>query len=228
MSRDILNHPVKSEDTLRGNSEPSPSIGKVQRLSQSGVGPSGPKRRRPGKGKWFDGEVCSVCGKNDRQHHAKGMCKLCYQANWYRLNPNSKSIHDKRYYNNHREEFLRKCRRYYLDNKQMIIERTKQWYRNRQFDGNLIRALERDGYACRNVHCPCNTTRLDVHHIDGRGIYHPEPNHLLLNLLTLCASCHTKVHMGHDIVWTTLKDVAAYDPTQIVVVVDGYGISAPC
>lgn len=59
-----------------------------------------------------------------------------------------------------------------------------QWMRNRQI------VLERDGRKCQR----CGSThRLHVHHIRKWNPEDPS-THELGNLVTLCASCHRKVH----------------------------------
>lgn len=50
--------------------------------------------------------------------------------------------------------------------------------------------LDRDGRACRL--CGDNTG-LELHHIDGKGKGHPNPNHDPSNLITLCRICHRSV-----------------------------------
>lgn len=38
--------------------------------------------------------------------------------------------------------------------------------------------------------------RLHIHHLDGRGISHPDVDNSLANLLPLCPHCHVAVHKG--------------------------------
>jgi 5-methylcytosine-specific restriction endonuclease McrA len=48
--------------------------------------------------------------------------------------------------------------------------------------------LERDGWRCQN----CGSlTNLQVHHINSRGQLGDDTE---LNLITLCAGCHRKIH----------------------------------
>jgi hypothetical protein len=232
MKKFLSNNPVNSEnpqtDNAVGNSDPSPYTGKEQRLSRKRVGSSDPKRRRPSRGVWFDGEVCQICKTTDRKHHAKGLCKRCYQTQWYEYNPTAKSKHDSDYYLKHTDEIAIKSKAYYLENSEIIKNRVLSFYREKGFDGNMLVALERDQFSCRNIFCPKSCDRLDVHHIDGRGINHPNPNHALKNLLTLCASCHSKLHAGRDIVWARSKDLAVYNERHIIVLIDGYRSSELC
>lgn len=64
---------------------------------------------------------------------------------------------------------------------------------NAFFGGNRKAALERDNYTCQ--HCGSKND-LQVHHIDGNGTTAPKEsrNNALDNLLTLCRSCHTRIH----------------------------------
>jgi phage terminase large subunit GpA-like protein len=61
-------------------------------------------------------------------------------------------------------------------------------YRGWNWDADRIPALERDGYACR--HCG-STDDLCVHHVTPWHLTH---DNSLDNLLTLCRSCHSRVH----------------------------------
>ncbi len=49
--------------------------------------------------------------------------------------------------------------------------------------------LERDNYTCQCPDCEHKTNKLDIHHID-----YDKENNNLENLITLCASCHTKTN----------------------------------
>lgn len=62
--------------------------------------------------------------------------------------------------------------------------------RRKRYDGNLEKCLERDNGRC---HLCKSKKGLHVHHIDGSGRTQ-EPNHALDNLVTLCSSCHRKIH----------------------------------
>lgn len=68
-----------------------------------------------------------------------------------------------------------------------------------RFGGNKKAVLERDGYKC--VLCS-GDNRLAVHHKDMSGTT-DNPNNDIDNLIALCNSCHTMLHMqlkkGNDI-----------------------------
>ncbi len=52
------------------------------------------------------------------------------------------------------------------------------------------RVLERDGWRCQCCGCP---TELQVHHIDPRSRLGDDAEE---NLITVCANCHRRLHMG--------------------------------
>jgi len=49
--------------------------------------------------------------------------------------------------------------------------------------------LKRDGWRCQQCGCMNN---LQVHHIQSRGLLGNDTEE---NLITLCASCHTQIHL---------------------------------
>jgi len=163
--------------------------------------------------KWQNGQVCSNCKSDRHDKHAKGLCKKCYQDQWYIKNPEAKYLHDRKCYIKNKETRIATSSRCYYRNREERLCTAKIKYKMKSFDGNMIKALERDEYTCQL----CNTTdgRLDVHHKDGQGINSIAPNHDLANLQTLCASCHGKVSMGYDIVSSTLKDVAELTKVRV-------------
>ncbi len=81
-------------------------------------------------------------------------------------------------------------RKYYSNNKEKLIEYNRIYRRKTAYDGNGIKAMERDGFKCRS----CGSTEdLHIHHIDGSG-QSDNPNNVLDNLITLCSSCHARAH----------------------------------
>lgn len=164
-------------------------------------------------GKWKDGQVCINCKTTDRPYHAKGLCKKCYKDKWYSDNPEAQSKHHRKTYLKYQNKYIKHASDYYYANKDKVLRRLQRKYREDSFDGNMILALCRDNFECQNNACEQRSLRLDVHHKDGNGIHADVPNHKLENLITLCASCHTRVHAGYDIVSSTLKDVA--EPIEV-------------
>jgi 5-methylcytosine-specific restriction endonuclease McrA len=113
-------------------------------------------------------EKCSICQKNDTYYEAKGLCHNCYQRKWQEEHPD---------YNKNQ------C------NKQHSL---------RGYDGKRVKVLERDKSQC--TMCG-NKKYLIVHHKDnsgrikdGRIFWNIKPNNELSNLITLCQSCHIKLH----------------------------------
>lgn len=86
------------------------------------------------------------------------------------------------------------------------LEQTRKREANQRnkwrFGGNREKALLRDNHQCKI----CKTKNdLIIHHIDGTGYKSVRDfkkiNNAIENLLTLCRSCHTKLH-NQDIVWS--------------------------
>lgn len=115
-------------------------------------------------------------------------------------------------------------RRYYLKNKQAVIDRAKKWaaehpekrrdswrktnkkralairhWQEKKFyDGNATIT----GKSC--VLCGL-TEKLNIHHRDGNNGRHGKPlNNSPENLVILCDHCHPKVHNR----WNPVKDIA--------------------
>ena len=77
--------------------------------------------------------------------------------------------------------------RWRRDNPEKILDMNQ---RNR-YAQNWRRALARDGHKC--TVCG-SSSKLVVHHRDGRGRTHCNPNHELSNLQTMCRRCHAAHH----------------------------------
>lgn len=61
--------------------------------------------------------------------------------------------------------------------------RSNRWRKKRQ------KVLERDGHMCQN--CGCDVSQFaDVHHKTYKRLYRER----LSDLITLCRSCHNKIH----------------------------------
>jgi len=104
--------------------------------------------------------------------------------------------------------FCRSCRRkqYYADNKERENRLCRENYHNnngrvkmleRWYSGNYHKRLKKDGGKC--VFCGDHND-LTIHHKDKTGKKsvgtYKKSNNKLDNLVTLCRSCHTKLHMG--------------------------------
>jgi len=121
-------------------------------------------------------KICEVCGisyrtKNGRSKkcvdcRTKYICEVCGKHG--RTNANFK--------------------------KYCSVECSKLAKANFYYDGNYTKVQKRDGYKCR----ACSSTHgLTVHHIDysGKGLKMGKANNKMDNLITLCDSCHQKLHV---------------------------------
>ena len=76
--------------------------------------------------------------------------------------------------------------------KKAVLKRYNKYRRERLwFSGKRDEVLKRDNFECQF----CRTKEdLCVHHKDGNGRGSKDPNNSLDNLITLCLSCHRKLH----------------------------------
>jgi len=65
-----------------------------------------------------------------------------------------------------------------------------EYHNQERFGGNKYKVLERDNYTCQQCG---NISQLVVHHIDESG-QDEKPNNDMSNLITLCRSCHIRIH----------------------------------
>lgn len=89
-----------------------------------------------------------------------------------------KKTHDKTYYEKHKEA---------------IKVYKSEWNETKRFGVERDTILKRDGYKCTNCKHPI-IAELVIHHIDGQGRSTNTPNNNPDNLVTLCRSCHMKIH----------------------------------
>jgi 5-methylcytosine-specific restriction endonuclease McrA len=123
-------------------------------------------------------KACVMCSGTSFKHMAKGLCSSCY-AKTYKKDPKIKARIEAQkaaWYRRHHEANLLK---------------QKLYREQRHFAGHRATVLERDGQRC--VECG-ETVDLVVHHKDGSGRGKDENNNNINNLVTLCRSCHAKVH----------------------------------
>lgn len=102
-------------------------------------------------------------------------------------------------------------------------------YKRRRIDGearysilNRLRCKERDGFTCQL----CGSTlNLHAHHVDNEGKHKtPNPNNELDNLITLCHSCHIKMHYLVNDRWEDIKALHQEGLT-LQTIGDIYGVS---
>jgi 5-methylcytosine-specific restriction endonuclease McrA len=111
------------------------------------------------------------------------------RAEWYLKNRERERKRSDEWYKNHRESEIEKNKEYRKQNKELF-----NWYHDKdRFNGVRDIILEIDKKQCQL----CGTDKkLCVHHIDGSGYTSKKKNsnNDIENLITLCKSCHTKLH----------------------------------
>jgi hypothetical protein len=141
-------------------------------------------------------KICQIDGCLTK-HYARGFCRSHYRIEskenakrWQKIKA------DPERYVNHLAYMRVKHKEYSVDYKKHAD--------NVYFDGNREKVIERDGGIC----VFCNLSReehktrfgkdIHVHHVDGRGVKMNKKNRNsdISNLLTVCVSCHAKIHHG--------------------------------
>lgn len=122
-----------------------------------------------------------TCGHPDSKHHAKGMCKMCYR----------------------RSPVIRKAiRRWYLDNREIVIARTKLWHQghpeaNIDTKRKIRYGLSKDDYRSlfndQRGRCAICTEEIEPRklHVD-----HDHKTGRVRGLL--CAQCNHVLGNAHD------------------------------
>jgi len=120
---------------------------------------------------------CLVCGQSFLAHyrnvHQIYCSKSCAMLAMHKraVETGSKKLYAKAYYEKHKEDDLQRSRK----NRNI-----------RDFGGNRLKAIERDGHKC----ALCGyAEKLVVHHKDVN-----RKNNSLENLQTLCHGCHGRIH----------------------------------
>jgi len=178
--------------------------------------------------------ICVVCGKiffskvSIAKTCSKKCCNKRYSVNnkekikKYRID-NKEKIKNNRaeYYKKNKEIEKSNSKKWYLRNRNNEIEKNKEyrkqnrelfdWYHNKErFDGLRNIIISRDNFRCVACH---SSDKLSVHHKDGSGGYRSKKlksNNEISNLITLCASCHSKLHryqIKHNIVILQDEDI---------------------
>jgi 5-methylcytosine-specific restriction endonuclease McrA len=102
----------------------------------------------------------------------------------------------RRYYQRNRKALNKRKRDWEKDNydKERATNRkaTKKYKDKTRLSGMRAVVLERDNHRCTTCE---RTTQLVIHHKDEVSWHNsPKPNNEVSNLVTLCRSCHTKLH----------------------------------
>jgi hypothetical protein len=114
----------------------------------------------------------------------------------------------KKWYDAHKESEKEKNREYRKQNKELF-----DWYHDKdRFGGIKTEVLKRDNNRCRacgSIH------RISVHHKDVTGDHKHtkiiKTNNDIKNLITLCGSCHTRLHR-----WQTRNNTILLQDEDIV------------
>ncbi len=127
--------------------------------------------------------------QNERNRRARlGEVYREYERQRYADNPESKKASKKDYYKRARQRTA-----FFEDLKRRARIAQNKYRDNALFGGNKELVFKRDGYECK----VCGVKEpLCIHHIDGNGTTTPieQRNNAIENLVTLCFSCHSKLH----------------------------------
>ena len=121
----------------------------------------------------------------------KRMNKL--HKKWVADNKDYLKQYYKTYHKNNRKKIILRVKRWRVENRDKHLETLKNIRERTNFNGNRNKVLKRDKNSC----CICginNKSKLVVHHIDGNGRNVKNKNNNMENLITLCRSCHLKIH----------------------------------
>lgn len=133
---------------------------------------------------------CKECNSVEFKHYGKGYCRRCYKRYRYELNPEPFKKSERDRYIRKSEQIRNVTKSYYERHKPEISVKLKHKREDKWFSGLRETVLARDGNKCQT----CNKAGNIVHHKDGNGRGSPSPNNSLENLITLCRSCHCKLH----------------------------------
>lgn len=136
--------------------------------------------------------LMKTCSKCQKEKPSDSFYKSNVKTHLDGLYPSCKTCKrktTKKYFHENSEQCRRRQKSWRSKNKRHL----KRKYIEYRYGGNRIKALERDGFKCQE--CGKKDV-LDVHHIDGKGSTFPVPeqNNSIENLITLCRSCHRKIH----------------------------------
>jgi 5-methylcytosine-specific restriction endonuclease McrA len=146
---------------------------------------------------------CVICGN---KVHARNMCRSHYRKvigenkrRWLKVKNDERlsqvlkeSVKRYRQTDAYRESKKKSDRKYYEKNKDELLEYRSRLREHERFGVSRETILKRDGYKCNN----CKSEEdLVIHHINGKGRSVDIPDNDLRNLVTLCRSCHMKIHL---------------------------------
>lgn len=134
------------------------------------------------------GKSFTKCKYNPRKMYC---CHKCARQYYYKTHIEKEKQGCKKWYKENRESELEKNKIYRQQNKELF-----KWYHNRdRFNGMREIILERDLRKC----FACGSENyISIHHKDNKGYYKAKNkediNNDLDNLITLCGSCHHRLH----------------------------------
>jgi len=135
---------------------------------------------------------CNKCEHNAEVKSGEyaGLCLKCRRKQYYKDHKTHEKSLCKKWYQVNRDSEIQKNIEYRKQNRELF-----DWYHNKdRFNGLKLLVLERDDNQCQI----CKTQeKLVVHHVDGSGytsVDKKQMNNDIENLITLCSSCHHKLH----------------------------------
>lgn len=145
-------------------------------------------RKRWKSRKYPDG--CVVCGTKESKHQGHGLCVRCYSLQYaHKHKDRIQALSRESYHRNKVERRAKVNERYARDAE--FRRKRKERNRNTRYEGNWLRAQERDGFRCTCCGYDRVKEVLEVHHKDC-----DRSNNNLSNLETLCPTCHKERHYG--------------------------------
>lgn len=126
--------------------------------------------------------ACEYCGKKFEQNKYHPEQKCC-----------SHKCSRDLYKSTHKEKVTEWKRRERQNNKERYRKVNAVYKDKMRFNGNRLRALNRDEFTCQICGAEHLRVRLIVHHKDGSG-QSTKPNNRIENLQTLCRACHARIH----------------------------------
>ena len=159
---------------------------------------------------------CNNCGKSydsSIKGSIKKYCsKSCGRKDYYLKNKEKENKNAASWYLKNRDSELESNREYRRQNRELF-----NWYHDKnRFGGMREIILGRDKYECRGC---ASENMLIIHHKDGTGETslkkirkdEIEINNDIKNLITLCSSCHTKLHF-----WQKRNNIILEDDKEII------------
>jgi predicted HNH restriction endonuclease len=150
---------------------------------------------------------CKVCGNwftpfKGYEKRALYCCRKCARKAQHYNKLEENRARNRKWYQEHKESELAKNKEYRKQNRELF-----DWYHNKErFSGIKNDILKRDNHKCKICG---GIKQLSIHHIDGINYLKGKPNNTFDNLITLCNSCHHKLHWwqrkNHDL--NSIEDI---------------------